>query len=138
MDSFWVEPEELCDFLLRHQDALAELSLINVNLGGTMTCHHEGPNLVCVDEWSYCEFPSLLEWTQVAQTCQALIGLEGLAITSPSVNPERNRLSMFDTAELVELGMDGRDNTLWEGGAWEILANMMSREAAGKARVLPC
>ncbi|KAK5170134.1 uncharacterized protein LTR77_004718 [Saxophila tyrrhenica] len=139
MDSFWDEPEELCEFLLRHQNTLVELSLSDINLGGTLAFHYEGHNnIVFVEERSSNRSPSLVEWTQVAQTCQALVGLEGLARTPPSVNPERNPLSMFDAVESVELGKNGRDNVLWEGGAWEILANMMSREAAGKASALPC
>ncbi len=125
LDSFWLEPDELCSFILSHQVTLAELTLTNINLGGTDEV--ERNTFIIEREESLRSAASLTEWKQVAQACQRLPKLMGLRIDGPSASTQWNPLSVFESEELEEEAMCGRENVLIgkdDGGVWGSLERL--------------
>ncbi|KAK3722412.1 hypothetical protein LTR37_002403 [Vermiconidia calcicola] len=127
LDSLWLEPTELCDLLLRHGATLEQLTLANINLGETGRGRQMTPGITTLlppgQRFSHFLPTSPLpatEWTQVARTCPELPKLQGLKIEAPSVSMDWCHLAVFDVEELVEMGIDGRDNTLSDGPPLDI------------------
>ena len=129
LDSLWLDPSELCRFLVRHQSTLEELTLSNINLSGVSVTPGITagatplPQLVPNSD-HIAESPPSQEWYQVAQTCCELPKLLGLNIEAPSTGPLWEVLDLFVTEELLELAMNGRKNKMAQGkieDMWESL-----------------
>ncbi|KAK4896056.1 hypothetical protein LTR27_005913 [Elasticomyces elasticus] len=92
LTNFWVEPADLCNFLIAHAATLETVRLENINLGGTeigpfyrngggklarvprLPMRQDGP--LCASERN--------RWDQVASTCRTLLKLRDLFITRPT------------------------------------------------------
>ena len=127
LDSLWLEPTELCNLLSRHGGTLEQLTLANINLGETNRGRHLVPGITTLlppAQRSSHFLPTapvpVTEWTQVARTCHELPKLQGLKIEAPSVSVDWCRLGLFDVEELVEIGINGRDNALSDGPPLDI------------------
>lgn len=121
LESMWLESSEgLCTLLEAHSVTLETLELSNINIGGVEAATLPGFPHACVVPAALegdllAERPSHDEWFKVAETCRSLPKLNGLFIESPSVSKEWSYLPFFETEELMEIGMDGRENELYQG-----------------------
>ena len=122
---FWTEPGELNAVLPRHRATLEELVLSSTNLGGLADTMVPFPKL---SYFFYLPPPRQrtfdkkkggsagnMAWVQVAAACQMLPELKGLRLEAPSVSIDRCVLGMFEAEEIVELGMNERENSLGQG-----------------------
>ncbi len=128
LDSFWLESDELCTFLLRHQKTLMQLTLANIVLGGTEAVFNRWPeqnmniktlptqssrtDRYTTRRYTNPEVQTFPAWKQVARACQALSKLEGLKIDAAAETEDWTMLSVFDIEELQEEGMCGRKNSM--------------------------
>ncbi|KAK5124803.1 hypothetical protein LTR85_001516 [Meristemomyces frigidus] len=127
LSGFWLEPGKLCELLSRHAATLQEVAVTEVNLGGT----RDAPELILGTVslllpqnrphrlGALASYPG---WESLAQTCQSLPKLEGLAIETPSVGLHWQTLGLFEVDDLIERGMNGRPNRLTSAGfagLWE-------------------
>lgn len=89
--------------------------LTNVNLGGTEGANQIKPGVVSLPLTFPLWPPSpdrYTQWEAVAQTCQDLPRLKGVWFQAPSVGVLRTVLGLFAVEDLVECGMNVRDNCL--------------------------
>ncbi|KAK3616914.1 hypothetical protein LTR56_025631 [Elasticomyces elasticus] len=117
---FWLEPTELCDFLLKHASTLETIALININLGGIGNLPLLRPGVVKLpeaedeqdDSSDPTEHPG---WEEVAEACTALRQLRSLRIESASVGEYWTPVAQSDMTSLEQLGMGSRENAsrLW-------------------------
>ncbi|KAK5745753.1 hypothetical protein LTR17_001255 [Elasticomyces elasticus] len=117
---FWLEPIELCDFLLKHASTLETVGLINVNLGGVANLPLLRKGVVVIPEAEDGREESSdpkehPEWEEVAEACKALRQLHGLTIEGASVGEYWTPVAQLDMTSLEQLGMGGRKNAsrLW-------------------------
>ena len=117
LDSLWLESGELCDLLSRQGNTLELLTLSNLNLGETTVAAEWISGVVRIAEVGFRVHAAGMverhpEWLQVAEACQSLPKLRGLAIETPSVSVDWTVLPGWEVEELIEIGMDGRENAL--------------------------
>lgn len=112
--AFWLETDELCDFLLRHRDSLEDLELKFIRLGETMDAERTamGVGLAGIPCKSYPTTMVVSErWDQIAKTCQQMPKLTGLTITGAAEGIEVKKLGMAGNFRVTDLGMNGRSNS---------------------------
>ncbi|KAK5746886.1 hypothetical protein LTR17_000517 [Elasticomyces elasticus] len=104
LTNFWVEPADLCNFLIAHADTLATVRLENINLGGTEIgpFYRNGggklarvPRLPMRQDGHLCA-SERNRWDQVASTCQTLLKLRDLFVTRPTVGEQWKLLEEAD------------------------------------------
>lgn len=121
---FWLEPAELSDFLTRHAPTLEELTFKDINLGETSAAPEVVPGTVSLPfleaMMATLEVEEYPKWEVVSRSCRGLSKLRGLTIQGPSVGLKRIVLGYLQVDELVEEGMDGRENCLKVGHFGEI------------------
>ncbi|KAK5745755.1 hypothetical protein LTR17_001257 [Elasticomyces elasticus] len=143
LTNFWVEPADLCNFLIAHADTLETVRLENINLGGTevgpfyrngggklarvprLPMRHDGP--LCASERN--------RWDQVASTCRSLLNLRDLLITRPTVGEQwkllgKADLEAFDKFDEFEMKVEnGNFEDLQIGCTWGFSWTGISRPA---------
>ncbi|KAK4952754.1 hypothetical protein LTR10_009562 [Elasticomyces elasticus] len=135
LTNFWVEPADLCNFLIAHADTLETVRLENINLGGTeigpfyrngggklarvprLPMRQDGP--LCASERK--------RWDQVASTCRTLLELRDLFITRPTVGEqwklleEEANLEAFAKLDAFEMKVENANcEDLQIGCTWAI------------------
>ncbi|KAK5746884.1 hypothetical protein LTR17_000515 [Elasticomyces elasticus] len=117
---FWLEPTELCDFLLKHASTLETIALIDINLGGIGNLPLLRPGVVelpeAEDEQDDSSDPTEHpEWEEVAEACMALRQLRSLRIEGASVGEYWTPVAQSDMTSLEQLVMGSRENAsrLW-------------------------
>ncbi|KAK4904210.1 hypothetical protein LTR49_026301 [Elasticomyces elasticus] len=111
----WLEPVEICDFVLAHADTLEVVKLVNINLGDRVRAdQHLGlvsipghPSQAPLDEnereW----------WKQVVKTCKVLPRWEGLGLAGATVGKDWKVVSEDDFNEIK--GGEGEDVDMQHG-----------------------
>lgn len=110
----WLEADDLNSFLLRHSATLEDIFFVDVAIGGLRDApaspKYAGLKLVPMGQ--RCPVQSVLssDWDRVAEACQQLPYLKGLAIRANAPGPETVHRGTHRMLELADLGMNGRPN----------------------------
>ena len=130
LDSFWVEPDELCTLLLRHRITLEELASSNINLGGTqgeaveILLRHPHQLLPNRRSSRAIQIGLSREWRLVTMACRELPRLHGVEFEAPSVPAFWITLGFLDVEDLMKLAVNGKENKLVQTqfeGFWDCL-----------------
>ena len=116
LGDFWLETGELCEFLLRHRQSLADLTLHSIRLGETMDAQRLVEGVGLSDLPRTCtHYPTTMavpkQWDQVAKTCQQMPKLTGLTIIAAAEGIEWSELGLVGSFRVTDLGMNGRPNS---------------------------
>lgn len=133
LSGFWLESDDLRGVLDRHAKTLEEVTLVEINLGGTADAEYVLPGTYALPlskdrpytSSSALEYP---EWEAVADTCKQLPKLRGLFIGKPSVRVHQQTLNVFDVEDLMSRGLDERPNCLDPTGVAGVLDQLFAAE----------
>ena len=121
LERFWLEADELCEFLLRHSSTLQTLALDYIRLEATEQVERDDDGAGMESSEKQVPEESESDWYHVAKVCQQLPNLKGLHVVWDLRGACRDPADRLDwigrMQEVMEIGMDGRPNIYWAAAA---------------------